>query len=58
MNTHASHVDHEQANLLLPWLVNGTMFETERRGVEQHAAECADCAVEIETLKILQFQKP
>ena len=54
MNTHASHVDHEQAGLLLPWLVNGTLSDTERRGVEQHAAECADCNAEIETLKILQ----
>lgn len=54
MNTHASHVDHEQVSLLLPWLVNGTLSETERRGVEQHAAECADCAAEVESLKIMQ----
>ena len=54
MNTHASQVDHEQASLLLPWLVNGTLSETERRGVEQHAAECADCAAEVESLKIMQ----
>ena len=54
MNTHASHVDHEQAGLLLPWLVNGTLSETERLAVERHAAECADCAAEIESLKIVQ----
>ncbi len=54
MNTHASHVDHEQAGLLLPWLVNGTLSETERLAAERHAAECADCAAEIESLKIMQ----
>ena len=54
MNTHASHVDHEQAGLLLPWMVNGTLSETERLAVEGHAAECADCAAEIESLKIMQ----
>ena len=54
MNTHESHVDHEQASLLLPWLVNGTLSETERLAVEQHAAECADCAAEVESLKIMQ----
>ncbi len=54
MNTHASHVDHEQAGLLLPWLVNCTLSETERLAVERHAAECAECAAEIESLKIMQ----
>ncbi len=54
MNTHASHVDHEKACLLLPWLVNGTLSETERLAVEQHAAGCADCAAEVESLKIMQ----
>ena len=50
MITHPSDVNHEQAGLLLPWLVNGTLSETERLAVERHAAECAECTSDIEAL--------
>ncbi len=54
MITHPSDVDHEQASLLLPWLVNGTVSETERFAVERHAAECAECTSDIEALRSIE----
>ncbi len=54
MMTNASYVDHEQAGLLLPWLVNGTLSHEERNAVERHAAECAECTSDIESLKSMQ----
>ena len=54
MLTNASYVDHEQAGLLLPWLVNGTLSQEERNAVERHAAECAECTADIESLKSMQ----
>lgn len=35
--------DHERVNLLLPWLVNDTLEETERLDVERHLRLCAAC---------------
>ncbi len=54
MTTHPSDVDHEQASLLLPWLVNGTLSETERFAVERHAADCAECTSDIEALRLIE----
>jgi anti-sigma factor RsiW len=36
-------MDCEQAIELLPWLVNGTLDDAERRQVEAHLASCAAC---------------
>ncbi len=38
---------HEEAWLLLPWYVNGTLDEGERAGVEDHLAACGICREEV-----------
>lgn len=47
-----SHADdfsrHRQAWELIPWLVNGRATAEERRLVEEHLADCADCRAELE----------
>lgn len=47
---------HAEADRLLPWLVNGTLDDDERRQVEQHVAECAQCQREVDWLHTLQAQ--
>jgi hypothetical protein len=37
---------HRQAWDLIPWLVNGSASEEQRRSVEQHLADCVDCREE------------
>ena len=54
MITHPSNVDHEYASLLLPWLVNAKLSETERLAVERHAAECSECTSDIEALRSIE----
>lgn len=44
---------HEMA-LLLPWYVNGTLGQEERRSVEDHVAACALCSEELVTLLKVQ----
>jgi anti-sigma factor RsiW len=34
---------HEQAQMLLPWHVNGSLEPGEAALVEAHLAECAEC---------------
>lgn len=34
---------HEQAEELLPWLVNGSLARGERRALEEHLAACSAC---------------
>jgi hypothetical protein len=38
---------HQWTWELLPWLANGTLGEADRRGVEQHLADCAQCQEEL-----------
>jgi hypothetical protein len=45
---------HEEARLLLPWLVNGTLAEDERRAVEAHLDGCRDCRAELELCVALE----
>ncbi|RDS86722.1 zf-HC2 domain-containing protein [Dyella psychrodurans] len=47
---------HAEADRLLPWLINGTLDDDERRQVEQHVAECAQCQREVAWLRTLQSQ--
>jgi anti-sigma factor RsiW len=47
---------HAQADRVLPWLVNGTLDGDERKQVEQHVAECAQCQRELAWLRALQSQ--
>jgi anti-sigma factor RsiW len=39
---------------LLPWYVNGTLKESERRDVDHHVASCADCRRELDELSTLR----
>jgi hypothetical protein len=39
---------------LIPWIINGTASESERRCVEEHLQSCADCSAELEFQRRLQ----
>ena len=41
---------------LLPWYLNGTLREDERRHVDQHLSSCATCRAELEELAHLNVQ--
>ena len=45
---------HDEAQRLLPWLVNGHLEEPDRSWVDAHVAGCADCRHERELLETLQ----
>lgn len=38
---------HDEAQELLPWLVNGTLDAADTRRVEAHLAECPECQAEL-----------
>lgn len=46
-----SAISHGDAELLLPWYVNGTLGETESRSVQGHLDACVECR---ESLALLQ----
>jgi len=39
--------EHEQAQMLLPWLANGTLEPGELAMVEAHLAECRECSADL-----------
>jgi hypothetical protein len=39
---------HEEAQRLLPWLVNGTLTADEIKLVEAHVSECAECRADLQ----------
>ncbi len=45
---------HPEIEKLLPWYVNGTLGEGERRAVADHLCECAQCTGELRALEELQ----
>ncbi len=45
---------HRNADLLLPWLVNGTLEGDELARVKRHVAECARCQRELVVLRELR----
>ncbi len=45
---------HPEIAPLLPWYLNGTLAETERRAVADHLRECAECTRELGSLEDLQ----
>ena len=42
---------HAETDRLLPWYVNDTLDENERRQVEQHLVECVHCQQEVSWLR-------
>jgi anti-sigma factor RsiW len=44
---------HEECWLLLPWLANGRLSAAERARVEEHVRECAACAREVSSQRLL-----
>jgi anti-sigma factor RsiW len=48
------HIHPEGA--LLPWYLNGTLREDERRQVDQHLSSCAACRAELDELAQLNVQ--
>jgi len=44
---------HQRVWELLPWYANGTLGDTERRTVEEHAARCERCRKELEACRQL-----
>ena len=45
---------HRQAWDLIPWIVNGSAPESERRAVQAHLESCADCRAELDFQRQLQ----
>ena len=45
---------HRSVDLLLPWFVNGTLEEPERKRVERHVADCDRCQRELARLRSLR----
>jgi predicted anti-sigma-YlaC factor YlaD len=52
--TDASGSQHRQSWDLIPWIINGTASEPERRVVEEHLNGCVDCRQELEFQRRLQ----
>ncbi len=44
---------HQRIWELLPWYANGTLGDTERRTVEEHAAQCERCREEVQACRQL-----
>ena len=44
---------HEECSLLLPWFANGRLPPAQRAQVEQHVAECAQCAREVHLQRLM-----
>jgi len=45
--------EHDRFERLLPWLVNGTLGDPERRQLEEHLASCLDCREALEECRRL-----
>lgn len=45
---------HDEAQRLLPWLVNGTLDTDEREWLRQHLEACSDCQRELQEQRALQ----
>src|SRR5256885_630028 len=46
--------EHKVADVLLPWIVNGTLDKDELAFVEQHLSECVRCQREVQWLRELR----
>jgi len=47
MSNLANGADHDEARLLLPWFLNGTLTEAETSLVQAHLENCSDCRADI-----------
>ena len=45
--------EHEEIMLKLPWLLNGTLPETEANAMQNHVAHCDQCQSEIASLSLV-----
>lgn len=52
--TDASSSQHRQSWDSIPWVINGTASESDRRVVEEHLQGCTDCREELEFQRRLQ----
>jgi hypothetical protein len=48
---HFGKTAHQAVESLLPWFVNGTLDDRERRRVEEHLQECPRCQRDVEWLR-------
>ncbi len=53
MNTAERSSVHDEAWLLLPWLANGRLSESQREWVQEHVATCDACSAELVTQRTL-----
>jgi anti-sigma factor RsiW len=54
MTLHSDKSAHLHAQASLPWLLNGTLAEAERRAVDTHLRACPDCRSDLEGLRLLR----
>jgi anti-sigma factor RsiW len=47
-------LSHQEASLLLPWYLNGTLSGEERDAVQAHARDCISCRRDLEQQRALQ----
>src|SRR5215471_11543964 len=47
-------MNHREIIELLPWYANQTLDEDERKTVETHLSECAECASEVKSLSTMK----
>lgn len=47
-------LDHDDVDILLPWFVNGTLDDGERKRVQRHVGSCATCQNSILVLQSMQ----
>ena len=47
-------MNHSEIIELLPWYANQTLDENERKAVETHLSECAECASEVKSLSAMK----
>lgn len=51
--TSSGELEHQQAQRLLPWLVNGTLAGRELEQVRQHVERCSDCGEDVAAQLVL-----
>ncbi len=54
MNRQVDHVEHDDITMLLPWYVNGTLDDADRRRIDQHLATCKHCSDELSLCNEIQ----